>query len=615
MPPAGSHGAGRLATARWTYRAVGLVGLVSVVSALSPAMAGRLGVVRQVLPSFAPEAARVATVVTGASLLLLAGGLRRGKRRAWLLAVALAAVVTILHLVKGLDVEEATLSAGALALLLVTRRSFPGEPDPRSWRRVVVTFVVSSALAVGVGLAVVLGDPDTAGGRPSLSAALSHVLYGLVGLPGPVSFATGSRDTQVAATLVLLGGLVLIGTLTSLLRSTGGPHGLDEQDRSRMRALLDRWGDQDSLGYFALRSDKATVFAPSGKAAVAYRVVGGVSLASGDPLGDANAWPAAIAAWLEEADRYAWVPAVLAASERGADAYHRVGFDALELGDEAVIEVAAFSLDGRPMRPVRQAVNRARRCGVTCDVTPVTALAGAELDELVDAAARWREGSTERGFSMALGRFGDPADTGCRVVRARDASGALCAALHLVPWGSRGLSLDLMRRSPHADNGVVELMVAEVVATAREQGLERVSLNFAVFRSVFERGGRLGAGPVLRLWRRVLLHASRFWQIESLYRANAKYQPLWLPRFLCFRNVGDLPAITVSALRAEAFLVRPDLSGRWRRLRGARHRTSDAGPAPASHDGPALPRSRRGQPSSDGPDQRPAAATGPPRSP
>src|SRR3954452_2893550 len=166
MPSAGPRRGGRLTTARWTYRAVGLVGLVSVASALSPAMAGRLGTVQQVLPPFAPAAARVATVVTGAALLLLAGGLRRGKRRAWLLAVALAAAVTVLHLVKGLDVEEATLSAGALALLLVTRRSFPGEPDPRSWRRVAVTVVVSTALAFGVGLAVLLADPDTAGGRP-----------------------------------------------------------------------------------------------------------------------------------------------------------------------------------------------------------------------------------------------------------------------------------------------------------------------------------------------------------------------------------------------------------------------------------------------------------------
>ena len=155
---------------------------------------------------------------------------------------------------------------------------------------------------------------------------------------------------------------------------------------------------------------------------------------------------------------------------------------------------------------------------------------------------------------MALGRFGAVNDRGCSLVRARDADGKLCALLHLVPWGAEGLSLDVMRRSPETDNGVIELMVVELLQHASAAGLAKVSLNFAVFRSVFERGGRLGAGPVLRLWRRVLLGASRFWQIESLYRANAKYQPVWEPRFLCFESARDLPRVTVAALRAEAFL-------------------------------------------------------------
>jgi lysyl-tRNA synthetase class 2 len=92
-----------------------------------------------------------------------------------------------------------------------------------------------------------------------------------------------------------------------------------------------------------------------------------------------------------------------------------------------------------------------------------------------------------------------------------------------------------------------------------------VSLNFAVFRAVFARGDRLGAGPVLRLWRALLLQASRFWQIESLYRASAKYRPEWVPRFLCFDRLGDLSTVGVAALRAEAFLVAPSWGRRGRR--------------------------------------------------
>jgi lysyl-tRNA synthetase class 2 len=86
-----------------------------------------------------------------------------------------------------------------------------------------------------------------------------------------------------------------------------------------------------------------------------------------------------------------------------------------------------------------------------------------------------------------------------------------------------------------------------------------VSLNFAVFRSVFERGGRLGAGPVLRLWHALLLRASRIWQLESLYRADAKFAPEWRPRYLCFTAARDLPRVMIAAMQAEAFLRRPRL--------------------------------------------------------
>jgi lysyl-tRNA synthetase class 2 len=91
-------------------------------------------------------------------------------------------------------------------------------------------------------------------------------------------------------------------------------------------------------------------------------------------------------------------------------------------------------------------------------------------------------------------------------------------------------------------------------------------LNFAAFRSALERGEKLGAGPILRIWRRILLFASRWLQIESLYRFNAKFQPHWQPRFLVYPTGSDLPRVGLAALEAEAFLTWPKLG----RLGGAR---------------------------------------------
>jgi lysyl-tRNA synthetase class 2 len=283
----------------------------------------------------------------------------------------------------------------------------------------------------------------------------------------------------------------------------------------------------------------------------------GVALASGDPIGDPEAWPGAIAAYRELVEEYGWTPAVMGCSELGATVFKReLDLKALELGDEAVVQVCEFKLDGRPMRGVRQACSRVERSGYDVTVRRVADLERTEIAQLTKAADKWRGEAVERGFSMALSRLGDPADGQC-VVATAHLNGQLQGLLHFVPWGHDGLSLDLMRRDRDADNGLNEYLIASVVEQCPRLGVKRLSLNFAMFRDALERGGRIGAGPVLRLWRWLLIVASRWWQIETLYRFNVKFRPTWEPRFISFPSTRDLPRIAVAALEAEAFLTRP----------------------------------------------------------
>ncbi|MBO0843555.1 MAG: DUF2156 domain-containing protein, partial [Nocardioides sp.] len=238
----------------------------------------------------------------------------------------------------------------------------------------------------------------------------------------------------------------------------------------------------------------------------------------------------------------------------------------LEIGDEAIVHMSEFTLEGRSMRGVRQAVKRTTRAGIEVSCVRVRDLSPEMLATVKEKADVWREGPVERGFSMALGRFGDPADGDGLLVCARSGE-ELVGLLHFVPWGDDGYSLDLMRRSRGSENGVIELMVATLCQQAPDLGITKLSLNFAVFRSVFANGERLGAGPTVRLWRAILMWVSRFAQIESLYRANAKYHPEWAPRYIAYAGASDLPIVATAALRAEAILVLPT----WLRWPGRTH--------------------------------------------
>jgi lysyl-tRNA synthetase class 2 len=179
------------------------------------------------------------------------------------------------------------------------------------------------------------------------------------------------------------------------------------------------------------------------------------------------------------------------------------------------------------------------------------------MAQVIKRADAWRDTESERGFSMALGRLGDPADAECLLVEAVNRENRVVAMLSLVPWGHSGVSLDLMRRAPQSPNGSIELMVSELALTGERRGIGRISLNFAMFRSAFAQGAQLGAGPVARLWRGFLVFFSRWWQLETLYRSNVKYQPEWVPRYACYEDARMIPRVGVASAFAEGFLVLP----------------------------------------------------------
>ncbi|MER7987114.1 bifunctional lysylphosphatidylglycerol synthetase/lysine--tRNA ligase LysX [Streptomyces noursei] len=453
------------------------------------------------------------------------------------------------------------LCAGALVLLLVSHREFYAITRRGAFLRAALVLAGGLVAAVLIGWGVVSLAPGSleAGGGNRLLWAANRVCGGLVG--GRI--VEGHPPHWIGTLLGLLGALALLNAAAALFRSQRMEAALHGDEEDRIRALLSKYGSQDSLGYFATRRDKAVVFSPSGKAAVTYRVEAGVCLASGDPVGDREAWAPAIDAWLEVAGRYGWQPAVMGASEDGAKAFARAGLGALQLGDEAILHVSEFDLDGRDMRGTRQAVNRVERTGATFRVRRHAELTDAEMQEVIHRADAWRDTETERGFSMALDRLGDEQDGDCLLAEAFDGDGNMIALLSFVPWGKDGISLDVMRRDRSAPNGVMEFMVAQLCAQAGALGVRRVSLNFAVFRSAFEEGARIGAGPVLKVWRRLLLFFSRWWQLEALYRSNSKYHPEWYPRFLCYADAGALARIGMASGIAEGFVAVPSLGKLW----------------------------------------------------
>jgi lysyl-tRNA synthetase class 2 len=551
------------AAAGWT---VGVIATLSLIASVSPGIRWLIKEPREFVNDYIfnfPDTSFAWAFV----LVLLAAALAARKRIAWWILIGYM-LASIAWNVGGLvtspksvmdDIGEViglAFHISSILFLLLARKEFWAKVRRGALVKAAATLVTGMAIGTLVGWALLEVFPGSLAREDRFLYALNRV-SAFAGAD-PDSFS-GHPHVFVNALLGLFGAVALMVAAIVLFQSQRAENALTGEDESAIRGLLELFGKNDSLGYFATRRDKAVVFAqrpsrdhlpgrsrclpgqwrprrrPEGVAAGHSRMAGAVPnvrLGAG----------------------------VMGASLTGAEAFRQAGLNALQLGDEAILHPDNFRLSGPDMRAVRQAVTRARRAGATVRIRRHRDLSSDEMARVVERADAWRDTETERGFSMALGRVGDPADGDCLLVEAvQSAAGndQVVAMLSLVPWGNNGVSLDLMRRSPQSPNGTIELMVSELCMQSEGIGVTRISLNFAMFRTAFEQGAQLGAGPVARLWRGLLVFFSRWWQLETLYRSNMKYQPEWVPRYACYEDARLVPRVGVASVIAEGFLVLP----------------------------------------------------------
>jgi lysyl-tRNA synthetase, class II len=556
--PARSAAAARTdRTARVAAALMLLAGLLNLASVVTPRGRPLLELLDAVVPGAISEGATALTAAAGIGLLLLAGGLRRHRRSAYLATVALLAFSAVLHLVKGLDLGAALLESFLAGVLVARGEAFTARLGPGERAPLLRPALAIPAGAVAYGVAGLLANQrDVAAdlGAWSLLEQAARMAVGL-GTSVPLHGRFGRAFPASVAAVLFTGVAFLLARLLAPARRPKGPPAASAE---RVAALAS--GSGDSLAYFALREDRATV--GHAGALVSYRGVGTVALAAGDPLGPQPAWPAAIAAFRLEAERQGRVAAALGCGAAAAARYASAGLRTIYLGDEAVIDLDAFSLDGRARRIVRQSWNRARRAGFHCEIFRTAELDPAARAELAAVSARWRGEAAERGFSMSLGRLFDPRDGDAIVVAGRAADGRPLGFLQLVPWGRDGASLDVMRREPDAPAILNDFLVAEAALRLPGLGVRRMSLNFSFLRAILEAGADADAPLAPRLGCRVLRGLSGRFQIETLYRFTKKFQPRWEPRYLACEAMEDLPRVALAALRAEGLLARPPRVGR-----------------------------------------------------
>ena len=552
----------RAKTARLTAGLTTIIaGALSFISAITPDAPWR----REMLLSFEPGPAagfaHLLAATGGVGLVVLGWGIVRGRRRAARTAIVVLVILAALHLVKGLDYEESSVALALAVLLSANRRAFKRGGEPRAGLIAGTVAVGAVAMAYTVDVADLLMTERARGLGSALRMAADAMAR------GAWWFRSGEPVAIVLDLLLIVCLAAATVWLRALLRPVQARYGHTSEEHWRAADIVARHG-ADSLDAFALREDKAFHFAHGGF--LAYRTLRETAVVAGDPVGPPGSGPAIASDFMEFASSRGWDVVFTGISPAQLPGLRSLGLRAQCIGQEAVVEPDRFSLDGRPMRKVRQSVHRVQRRGWSVEVAEDVVPSGRLADEIHRIEQAWRaERKRVYGFAMCLGRlWGAPEDGRAVYVLGRDPAGDLQAFIRFVRCAD-GLSLDSMRRSGCEPNGLYEAMISSLLGWAGESRLGLVSLNFAGFAHVMWCDDVSSLTRRERALRAVLTRAHGRFQLERLASFNQKFKPDWRPRYLVYGSRTHLPLAALRVLQAEAYIRPPRgraLERRWEPL-------------------------------------------------
>lgn len=522
-----------------------VMGMVNVLSAVTPAMMSRLRLLAEYSPFTVVKGGHLVSALAGFALLLLSANLWRRKQMGWLLTLLILIISIPIHLLKGLDYEEAIFAAVLAILLIYLRPNFHARSDLPSIKQ---------------GLQILL-------------AALAFTLiYGVVGFylldrhfKASFGFWSAIRQTIVMFTQFYDPGLqpvtgfgryfadsiYIIGTATigyallMLLRPVLNRRVETEEERLHAWEVVRAHG-RTPLARYTLFDDKLFFFTPGGSL-ISYVVENRVALVLGDPIGPIQDVGHAVTGFKELCSKNDWLPVFYQVLPEYIDIYRSMGFDALPIGHEAIVELACFTLDGSQNKTLRNSYNKLVRNGYHYDVIqpPYSARM---LHELNYISNDWLASHHATEMRFSLGWFNQSYLNTCPILLIRDREGFIEAFANLVTeFQASEIAVDLMRYRQDSESGLMDFLFVSLFQWARQQGYATFNLGLSALSGV----GEHSDDPFIERTLNFIYHnVNRIYNFRGLHSFKEKFHPIWSQRYLVYPTMSNLPAISAAIFRA-----------------------------------------------------------------
>jgi phosphatidylglycerol lysyltransferase len=522
-----------------------VMGVINVLSAITPSLKDRLRLLEQYSPFAITTGGHLTSALAGFALLLLAVSLWRRKRVGWLLTVVILAISIPTHLLKGLDYEEASFAAVLLVLLFFTRSYFHARSDAPSIRAGLLALLAALGFTLAYGVLGFFLLDRHFNAHFGFWDALRQTVIMFTQFYDPGLQSITGFGRFFADSIYVVGAATMGYALFMLLRPVLTRRVASNEERARASEIVRAFG-RTSLARYALLDDKQFFFSPNGSV-VSFVVENRVALALGDPIGPPEDVSDAIAAFKSFCAPNDWLTAFYQVMPTYLDAYKAAGFDSFSLGNEAIVDLSTFTLDGSENKTLRNSYNKMTRFGYHADVVQPP-FSPRMIRELVSISDEWltSRGASELRFS--LGWFNEAYLSTCPLLLVRDREGFVEAFANIVTeFQASEVTLDLMRHRLHTEGGLMDFLFVFLFQWAREQGYSTFNLGLSAMSGV----GEHSKDPVIeRALNYIYRNVNRFYNFRGLHTFKEKFHPTWSPRYLVYPSAANLPTVSVAILRA-----------------------------------------------------------------
>jgi phosphatidylglycerol lysyltransferase len=219
------------------------------------------------------------------------------------------------------------------------------------------------------------------------------------------------------------------------------------------------------------------------------------------------------------------------------------------LGQEGIIDLNSFTLEGGKNKALRNAINKVTEQGYKASVN-VPPIKDGLMQKLKAVSDDWLISTERREIIFSQGMFIWNELKNQTIITVENAEEKVIAFLNIIPDYNPGEgTYDIIRKTEDAPHGVMDFMLVELFRYLKSEGYSTVNLGFAPMSGIDD--PHSFQEKTLKFAYEKIRSFSHF---KGLRFFKEKFYPIWKNKYLVFSNDYDLLQIPAALTK----VIKPD---------------------------------------------------------